>query len=62
MFPRYFNIADDEIVGLNIPTAIPLVYELDANLRPIKKGGQYLADPEELMKLMDAVPNQGKAK
>ena len=56
------DIADDEIVGLNIPTAIPLVYELDANLRPIKKGGQYLADPEELKKLMDAVANQGKAK
>lgn len=56
------NISDDEIVGLNIPTAVPLVYELDAKLRPIKKGGQYLADPEELKKLMDAVANQGKAK
>ena len=56
------DIADDEIVSLNIPTAIPLVYELDANLRPIKKGGQYLADPEELKKLMDAVASQGKAK
>ncbi len=56
------DIADDEIVALNIPTAVPLVYELDANLRPIKKGGQYLADPDELKKLMDAVANQGKAK
>jgi len=56
------DISDEEIVGLNIPTAIPLVYELDANLQPIKKGGQYLADPEELKKLMDAVANQGKAK
>ncbi len=56
------DISDDEIVGLNIPTAVPLVYELDANLRPIKKGGQYLADPEELKKLMEAVASQGKAK
>ena len=54
------DVSDDEIVGLNIPTAIPLVYELDANLRPIKN--YYLADPEELKKLMDAVANQGKAK
>ncbi|CDI02077.1 phosphoglyceromutase 1 [Candidatus Competibacter denitrificans Run_A_D11] len=54
------NIPDDEIVGLNIPTAVPLVYELDENLRPIKN--YYLADPEELKKLMDAVANQGKAK
>jgi len=54
------DISDNEIVGLNIPTAIPLVYELDANLRPIKN--YYLADPEELKKLMDAVANQGKAK
>lgn len=54
------NIPDDEIVGLNIPTAVPLVYELDKNLRPIKN--YYLADPEELKKLMDAVANQGKAK
>jgi 2,3-bisphosphoglycerate-dependent phosphoglycerate mutase len=54
------DISDEEIVGLNIPTAIPLVYELDANLRPIKN--YYLADPEELKKLMDAVANQGKAK
>ena len=54
------NISDDAIVALNIPTAVPLVYELDANLRPIKN--YYLADPEELKKLMDAVANQGKAK
>ena len=54
------NIPDDEIVSLNIPTAVPLVYELDENLRPIKN--YYLADPEELKKLMDAVANQGKAK
>ena len=56
------DLSDEEIVALNIPTAVPLVYELEANLRPIKKGVQYLADPEELKKLMDAVANQGKAK
>jgi 2,3-bisphosphoglycerate-dependent phosphoglycerate mutase len=54
------NLSDEAIVALNVPTAVPLVYELDANLRPIKN--YYLADPEELKKLMDAVANQGKAK
>jgi 2,3-bisphosphoglycerate-dependent phosphoglycerate mutase len=54
------DMSDEAIVALNIPTAVPLVYELDANLRPIKS--YYLADPEELKKLMDAVANQGKAK
>jgi 2,3-bisphosphoglycerate-dependent phosphoglycerate mutase len=56
------DLSNEEILALNIPTAVPLVYELDANLRPIKKGGQYLADPEELKKLLEAVANQGKAK
>ncbi len=54
------NMSDEAIIALNVPTAVPLVYELDANLRPIKN--YYLADPEELKKLMDAVANQGKAK
>jgi len=54
------NISDDDIVGLNIPTGIPLVYDLDANLRPIKH--EYLADPEAVKKAMQAVANQGKAK
>jgi 2,3-bisphosphoglycerate-dependent phosphoglycerate mutase len=54
------DMSDEAIIALNIPTAVPLVYELDANLRPIKN--YYLADPEELKKLMDAVANQGKAK
>ena len=54
------ELSDDAIVALNVPTAVPLVYELDANMRPIKN--YYLADPEELKKLMDAVANQGKAK
>ncbi|MCB1776395.1 MAG: 2,3-bisphosphoglycerate-dependent phosphoglycerate mutase, partial [Candidatus Competibacteraceae bacterium] len=54
------DLSDEAIVALNVPTAVPLVYELDANMRPIKN--YYLADPEELKKLMDAVANQGKAK
>lgn len=54
------NISDDDIVGLNIPTGIPLVYDLDADLRPIKH--EYLADPEAVKKAMQAVANQGKAK
>ena len=54
------NIPDDKIVALNIPTGLPLVYELDDNLKPIKS--YYLGDPEEVKKAMEAVANQGKAK
>ena len=54
------NISDDEIVGLNIPTGIPLVYELDADLKPINH--YYLADEEAVKKAAEAVANQGKAK
>ncbi len=53
------NVSDQEIVGLNIPTGIPLVYELDDNLKPIKH--YYLGDPEEIKKAMEAVASQGKA-
>jgi len=54
------NIADEEIVKLNIPTGIPLVYELDKDLKPLKH--YYLGDPEGVKKAMEAVANQGKAK
>ncbi|MBU1087688.1 MAG: 2,3-diphosphoglycerate-dependent phosphoglycerate mutase [Candidatus Omnitrophica bacterium] len=54
------NTSDEEIVKLNIPTAIPLVYELDQNLKPIKS--YYLGDQEALKNAMNAVANQGKAK
>jgi 2,3-bisphosphoglycerate-dependent phosphoglycerate mutase len=54
------NIPDDEIVGLNIPTGIPLVYELDNDLKPIKH--YYLGNDEAVAKAMEAVKNQGKAK
>jgi 2,3-bisphosphoglycerate-dependent phosphoglycerate mutase len=53
------NISDEAIVKLNIPTGLPLVYELDDNLKPIKS--YYIGDPEEVKKAMDAVANQGKA-
>jgi len=53
------NIGDDDIVGLNIPNGIPLVYELDANLKPIKH--YYLGDAEAAAKAAAAVATQGKA-
>ncbi|GGX20217.1 2,3-bisphosphoglycerate-dependent phosphoglycerate mutase [Pigmentiphaga litoralis] len=54
------NVSDDEIVGLNIPTAQPLVYELDENLKPIKH--YYLGNADEIAAAMAAVAAQGKAK
>ncbi|HEV7915250.1 MAG TPA: 2,3-bisphosphoglycerate-dependent phosphoglycerate mutase, partial [Albitalea sp.] len=53
------NIADDDIVGVNIPNGIPLVYELDADLKPIRS--YYLGDAEAAAKAAAAVANQGKA-
>jgi 2,3-bisphosphoglycerate-dependent phosphoglycerate mutase len=52
------KVSDEEIVGLNIPTGIPLIYELDAELKPIRS--YYLGDPEEAKKKADAVANQAK--
>lgn len=52
------DISDEDIVGVNIPTGIPLVYELDEDMKPVKKGGTYL-DPDAQAKI-DAVANQGK--
>lgn len=54
------NVSDEEIVGLNIPTGVPLVYELDDQIKPIKH--YYLGDAEEIAKAAAAVANQGKAK
>ncbi|MEA3305728.1 MAG: 2,3-diphosphoglycerate-dependent phosphoglycerate mutase [Candidatus Omnitrophota bacterium] len=54
------NVSDKEIVKLNIPTGIPLVYELDKNLRPIKH--YYLGDSEAVSKAMKSVADQAKAK
>jgi len=53
------NIGDAEVVGLNIPTGIPLAYELDDDLKPVTVGGRYL-DPEAAAASIEAVKNQGK--
>jgi len=53
------NISDNDIVGLNIPNGIPLVYELDADLKPIRH--YYLGDAEAAAKAAAAVASQGKA-
>ena len=53
------GISDTEIAGLNIPTGIPLVYELDADFRPKQAGGQYL-DPETAVAAAAAVRDQGR--
>lgn len=56
---KYLEDRDPEsILSLNIPTGVPLVYELDENLKPI--GSEYLGNPEEIKAMMDAVANQGK--
>lgn len=54
------QMSDAEILELNIPTGIPLVYDLDENLNPVSK--EYLGDPETIKALMDAVAKQGQAK
>jgi len=54
------GLSDEKIVGLNIPTGRPLVYELDGALKPIKS--YYLGDPDEIAKSIAAVASQGKAR
>jgi 2,3-bisphosphoglycerate-dependent phosphoglycerate mutase len=54
------NIPEKDIVELNIPTGMPLVYELDDDLKPMKR--YYLGDPEKVKAAMDAVAAQGKKK
>jgi len=54
------NVSDQEIVGLNIPTGIPLVYELDDQLKPLRH--YYLGDPEAIAKAAQAVADQAKRK
>ena len=53
------GISDSDIAGLNIPTGIPLLYELDSDFKPVKKGGEYL-DPAAAAEAIKAVANQGK--
>ena len=54
------NVSDEDIIGLNIPTGIPLLYELDENMRPVSH--RYLGDEEAAKAAAEAVANQGKAK
>ena len=54
------NISDEEIVHLNLPTAVPYVFEIDGDLKLVND--YFLGDPEEIKKLMEAVANQGKKK
>lgn len=54
------DMSEEQIVGLNIPTGVPLVYELDEQLRPL--GHRYLGDPEEIRKAAEAVAKQGQAR
>ncbi len=53
------GISDEAISGLNIPTGIPLVYELDDSARPVRRGGEYL-DPDAAAAAIQAVANQGR--
>ncbi len=53
------DVSEGDIIGLNIPTGIPLVYDLDEEMRPL--GHRYLGDPEAVRKAAEAVANQGKA-
>lgn len=53
------GMSEEAVVGLNIPTGIPLVYKLDADMRPLERGGQYL-DPEAAADAIAAVANQGR--
>jgi len=53
------DVSDAEIVGLNIPTGVPLVYELDDSLSPVSS--RYLGDPDDVQKAMQSVANQGKS-
>ena len=53
------GVSDADIVGLNIPTGMPLVYDLDSQFRPVEPGGRYL-DPEAAAEAAEAVKNQGR--
>lgn len=54
------GVSEEDIIGMNVPTGMPLVYDLDENLKPTNR--KYLGDPEKVAKAMEAVANQGKAK
>lgn len=60
-FVYYTGMSEEAIMELNLPTGIPILYELDENLKPIKPM-QFLGDEETVRKAMEAVAAQGKAK
>lgn len=60
LYKHLAKVSDEDIIGVNIPTGMPLVFELDENFETQKF--YYLGDPEAVKKAMDAVANQGKAK
>jgi 2,3-bisphosphoglycerate-dependent phosphoglycerate mutase len=53
------GLSDEAVVGLNIPTGIPLLYELDGSMKPVNPGGRYL-DPAAAAESIEAVKNQGR--
>ena len=55
------NMTDEQIMGCNLPTGIPFVYELDQDLKPVVSM-QFLGDEETVKKAIESVANQGKAK
>lgn len=57
----FVGMSDEDIMELNLPTGIPILYELDKNLKPVKPM-QFLGDEETVRKAMEAVAAQGKAK
>lgn len=62
MFPQNFpGMSEEAIMELNLPTGIPIVYELDKNLKPLGPM-QFLGDEETVKKAMEAVAAQGKVK
>jgi 2,3-bisphosphoglycerate-dependent phosphoglycerate mutase len=54
------NMTADQIMGVNMPTGIPMVYELDDNFKVLKK--EFIGDPDDVRAAIEAVANQGKAK
>ena len=54
------EMSSEDIMAVNMPTGIPLMYELDANFKVIRK--EFIGDPEEVKAAIEAVANQGKAK
>jgi 2,3-bisphosphoglycerate-dependent phosphoglycerate mutase len=54
------GISDDDITGLEIPTGVPMVYQLGEDLRPVTRGGHWLGDPEAVLAAAEAVRRQGQ--